>query len=269
MFLRELRETLRQTVFIMAFFILIPLLFLTDQAVYETGLTFLEYISNGLDLFILITAVYLAYNMFKVEERDGATEYLLSLPVSRWQLLRSKVIPRVAVLTILLLIGFIVNDLRISDGSVLGMVFVNWDTGLIFLIGFITFIQACGFILGLTGRESWSVRLMLLGMVLCVWQLGTITIAINTLIYKVFDIWAAVKFSFWLGANGIAILDFSVFFALLWYILKPLCRIWDLKSMRVREIWFQKRAILPMLVFLLLFLNRLLVMSYIPFMTYW
>ena len=268
MWIRELKETLRQTVFIMAFFILIPLLFLMDQALFSSGLTFLEYMSNGLDLFILITAFYLAYNMFKAEERDGATEYLLSFPISRLQLIRYKIIPRIAVLTILLLLGSIANDLRISDGSVLGSIFIYWGTGLVFLIGLITFIQACGFILGLTGRESWSVRLMLLGMVLCVWQLGTISIVINRLIYKVFDIWAAVRFSFWLGDNGKAILDFSVFFALLWYILKPLCRIWDLKPMRSREIWFQKRAVLPMIVFLLLFLNRLLVFSYIPFMTY-
>jgi len=268
MFLKELKETVRQTIIIMTFFILVPLLFLTDQAVFSTGLTFLEYMSNGLDLFILITAVYLAYNMFKVEERDSATEYLLSLPISRWKLIRYKVIPRIGVLTILLLIGSIINDLRISDGSVLGMIFIYWGTGLIFLIGFITFIQVCGFILGLTGRESWSARLLLPGMVLCVWQLGTITIVINRLIYKVFDIWTAVRFSFWLGITGKAVLDFSVFFALLWYILKPLCGMWDLKPMRVREIWFQKRAILPMLVFLLLFLNRLLALSYIPFITY-
>jgi len=268
MWVRELKETLRQTIFIMAFFILVPLLFLTDQAVFSSGLTFLEYMSNGLDLFILITAFYLAYNLFRVEERDGATEYLLSLPLSRWQLIRYKVIPRVAVLTILILIGSIINDLRISDGSVLGLVFVNWRVGLFYLIGFITFIQVCGFILGLTGRESWSARLMLLSMVLCVWQLGTITIVITRLIYKVFDMWTALRFPFWLGDNGSAILDFSVFFALLLYILKPLCGMWDLKPMRVREIWFQKRAILPMLVFLLLFLNRFLAISYIPFITY-
>ncbi|MCK5115684.1 MAG: hypothetical protein KAR44_03730 [Candidatus Aegiribacteria sp.] len=268
MWIRELKETLKQTIFIMAFFILVPLLFLTDQALFSSGLSFIEYMSNGLDVFILITAFYLAYNMFKAEGSDGATEYLLSLPITRWQLIRYKVIPRVVVLTILLLIGSGVNDLRLSNGSVLGMIFVYWGTGLLFFIGLITFIQVCGFILGLTGRKSWSVRLMLLAMVLCVWQLGTITIVISTLIYKIFDIWAVVRFSFWLGTNGRAILDFSVFFALLWYILKPLCGIWDLKPMRVREIWFQKRTILPMLVFLLLFLNQYLAISYISFITY-
>jgi ABC-type transport system involved in multi-copper enzyme maturation permease subunit len=265
MWIRELKETIRQTVFIMAFFILIPLLFLADQAVYQTGLTFIEYMSNGLDLFILITAVYLAYNMFKAEERDGATEYLLSLPISRWNLLKYKIIPRIAVLTILFLIGVIVNDLRISDGSVLGSMLINWRVGLFYLVGFIGFTQICGFILGLIGRESWSARLILLSIMICVWQLGTITVVIDTLVWKLFDIWAAIRFSCWLGKNGRALLDFSVFFSLIWYILKPLWSIWDLKPMRVREIWFQKRAILPMLVFLLLFIQRLIVYPHFPY----
>ncbi|MCD4777209.1 MAG: ABC transporter permease subunit [Candidatus Aegiribacteria sp.] len=267
MWIRELRETLRQTAFIMAFFILIPVLFLADQAIYQTGLTFIEYISNGLDLFILITAVYLAYNMFKAEEMDGATEYLLSLPITRWSLLRYKIIPRIAILMILILIGSIMNGLRVSDGSVLGMIFINWRVGMFYLIGFIIFIQISGFMLGLAGRESWSMRLMLLAMVLCVWQFGTVSLVINILVFKVFDTWTAVRFSCWLGANGRALLDFAVFYSLLWYILKPLCSIWDLKPMRTREIWFQKRAILPMLVFVLLFVQRLI--AYPQFLYFW
>jgi hypothetical protein len=267
MWIREVKETLRQTVFIMAFFILIPILFLADQAVYKTGLTFIEYVSNGLDLFILITAVYLAYNMFKAEEMDGATEYLLSLPISRLNLFKYKVIPRIVILTVLLLAGCFMNSLRRADGSVLGEIFINWRVGILYLIGFIIFIQICGFMLGLAGRESWSMRLMLLAMVLCVWQFGTVSLVINVLVFKVFDIWTAVRFSCWLGTNGRALLDFAVFYSLLWYIVKPLCSIWDLKPMRVREVWFQKRAILPMLVFLLLFVQRLI--AYPHFHYFW
>lgn len=267
MFIREFKETLRQTVFIMAFFVLIPMLYLLDHSVYSTGLTFIEYISNGLDLFILITAVCLAYNMFRVEQRDGATEYLLSLPIRRWNLLKYKVMPRIAVLTIFLLIGSIVNDLRISDGSVLGLLFINWRTGLFFLTGFIVFVQLCGFMLGMAGRDSWSVRLMLLGMILCVWQYCTFSSVIEHIVYKVAGWVAAVKFIFYLGDNGRALLDFSVFFALLWYILKPQCENWDLKSTRVREICFQKRAVLPMTVFLMLIVHWLLLAPH--FLSIW
>jgi ABC-type transport system involved in multi-copper enzyme maturation permease subunit len=265
----EFKETAKQAVFIMAFFVIVPMLYLVDQEVYRTGFTFLEYMSSGFDLFILITAVYLGYNMFKAEDEDGATEYLLSLPIDRWKLFRYKVIPRIAVMTLLLVIGSQLNDLNRADGSVLGSIFVNWYAGILYLVGLIAFIETCGFVLGLVGRRSWSTLLVLSVMILCVWQFGTISIVLNRLILKVFGIRSAIQFTFWMGSKGRALLDFSVFFMLLWYILKSLCFIWDLKPLRVREIWFQKRMILPMVVFLLLFLNRFLVNQYIPFISYW
>lgn len=257
MWIRELKETLRQTIFIMAFFILIPLLYLTDRAVYETGLTFIEYFSNGLDLFILITAVYLAYNMFKAEERDGATEYLLSLPISRLNLLVCKVLPRIAVLSVLLLIGFIVNDLRLSNGSVLGSIFMNWYPGYFYVLGFVIFLLICGFMIGLVGRTSWITSLMLLVMALCVWQGATTTGAIQSIIGNVFGSWhTAIRFQFAIHNYGFVLINYSVYFALVAYILVPLLRMWDLKPIRVREVWFQKRAFLPMLVFSLLLVSR-------------
>jgi ABC-type transport system involved in multi-copper enzyme maturation permease subunit len=266
---REISITVRQTVFILWFYILIPLLVLLDRSVYRTGLTVWEYISNGIDLFILITALFLAYNMFRNEEEEGASEYLLSLPMNRWKLMGYKIIPRILILFILLIIGLVLNGIRQSEGSALGCIFINWRAGLFYLAGFMAFIQVCGFTLGLVGRSSWSVRLLLLFMVVCVWQFSTISLAIERIIYKVADMRSAVRFSFWFGNSKKALLDFSVFFALIWYILKPLSGIWDLNAMRVREIWFQKRMILPMTAFLLLFLNRFLVISYLPFISYY
>lgn len=263
MFLKELKDTLRQTGFIMAFFILVPMLYLTDQAVYETGLIFIEYISNGLDLFILITAVYLAYNMFKVEERDGATEYLLSLPISRWNLMVRKGLPRIAVLSVLLLIGFVVNDLRLSNGSVLGSIFMNWYPGYFYVLGFVIFLQICGFMLGLIGRTSWVTNLILLFMTLCVWQGATTTGIIQSIIGNVFGSWhTAIRFQFAIRNYGFVLINYSVYFVLLAYILVPLLRKWDLKPIRVREVWFQKRAFLPMIVFSLLLVSRYLTKSF-------
>lgn len=262
MFLKELKDTLRQTGFIMSFFILIPLMYLADKAVYETGLTFIEYMSNGLDLFILITVVYLAYNMFKVEELDGATEYLLSLPISRLNLLVRKVLPRIAVLTFLLLIGFIVNNIRISNGSALGFIFMNWYPGYFYMLGFVIFLLICGFILGLISRTSWITSLMLLVMALCVWQGATTTGAIQSIIGNVFGSWhTAIRFQFAIHNYGFVLINYSVYFVLLAYILVPLSSMWDMKPMRVREVWFQKRAFLPLIVFSLLLVSRYLTKS--------
>jgi len=264
MFLKELKDSLRQVCFVMSFFVLIPLLYLLDRSAYNSGFTFMEYISCGMNLFILITAVYIAYNMFRAEERDGALEYLLSLPLSRMSLLRAKALPRIAVSAVLLLAGFLLNRILQTQGSVLSSLFINYRAGVLYLLGLIVLIQFCGFMLGLVGRRSWSVRLLLLGMVICVWKLGTFTLAIEQIMLQTLGVRRYFNIMI-LHTRNIRILievakgviNFAVFFGLLWYILGPLSRIWDLKPIQVREIWFQKKAILPMLVFILLLINRL------------
>lgn len=256
MWMKETRETLRQTAFVMSFFVLVPLMFLLDISVYRTGMTLTEYLSNGMDLFIMITALYLAYNMFKPEEEDGATEYLLSLPIGRMRLLAVKVLPRVAGVLILVLAGWVLYGILLSGGSALGCIFMNWRSGLVYMILLMVFIQGCGFTLGLVGRTSWSARVILLFMVVSVWQLGTFTILIHRFLKVLFDWTVVFNFFLALRAPWRAFIDFAVFYLLLWYILRPLMGKWDGKSFRLREIWFQRRAVLPLVLFLVLLLNR-------------
>lgn len=256
MWMKETRETLKQAAFVMSFFTLVPLLFLLDISLYRTGMTLMEYLSNGMDLFILITSLYLAYNMFKPEEDDGASEYLLSLPVSRMKLLACKTLPRVSVALVLALIGRVMYGMLMSRGSALVYIFLNWGAGLPYMILFMVFIQGCGYTLGLVGRGSWSARVILLLMVLCVWQFGTFTLLISHAIRVFFDWPASFRFALALRTTWQAVIDFAVFYMLLWYILRPLMCIWDGKSIRFREIRFQRRAVLPLIVFLILLLNR-------------
>ncbi len=265
MFKNEIAVTLRQTGFIMSFFVLIPLLYLLDRSVFVSGFTFMEYISNGMNIFILISAGYLAYNMFRAEERDGALEYLLSLPLSRVHLLLNKALPRIAVSGVLLLAGFLLNIILQSQGSVLSSIFINYRSGILYLSGFIILIQVCGLMLGLVGRQSWSVRLLLLGMVICIWKYATVTIVIERImlhtlgIRRYFEIMILHSRNIMMLIDAVkAVINFAVFFGLLYFILKPLSRLWDIKPIKVREIWFQKRAVLPMLVFILLLVSRLI-----------
>jgi ABC-type transport system involved in multi-copper enzyme maturation permease subunit len=257
MWMKEIRETLKQTVFVMSFFVLIPLLYFLDSSVYHSGWTFMEYMSNGIDLLILTAAVYLAYNLFRIEEEQGAVEYLLSLPVKRGRLLLMKVLPRLSASLLLLAVGKCLNSVSRETGSVLESVLINWHASLLYLVFFILFIQLSGFMLNLIGRRSWSVRLILLFMIVLVWQFIGISIPLADLVQKVFGLRASIEFNWRLGVSGRAIIDFSVFFVLLWYILRPVLGIWDLKPMRFREIWFQKRALLPLAVFILLMISSL------------
>lgn len=261
MFFKELKDTLRQTGFIMAFFILVPVLYLIDHTFYNTGMNFSEYISNGLDLFILITAMYVGYNMFKAEEEDGAKEYLLSLPVSRWSLFLNKLTPRVIVLIPLLVSGMLVYEFAETNGVAFGF-FLNWFLGFNNLIFLLIFIQICGFILGLVGWESWITRLMLLVMVVCIWQYSSIALVFENILRSIIGWRKMIELGFGWYSSTNAYIDGIFNYALLAYILVPLLGMWDLKPIRVREVWFQKRAFLPMIVFSLLLVSRYLTKSF-------
>ena len=264
---RELKVALRQSLFVLSFYSLVPLLYLLDISVYRSGFTFMEYMSNGLDLFILLSAGYLAYNMFRTEEKQGGMEYLLSLPLGRVKLLLVKTLSRMAVLLPLVAAGRILLGILYTQGSVLVSVFIEWRAGILYMVLFVLFVQLCGYVLGLVGRKSWSTRLILLFFAVCVWQGSGAVLAVDRIILKTMGWKHFITFkhnvSMSLGFRNVnaleAAINFAVFFGLILYVLVPLIKLWDLKAMRFREVWFQKRAILPMLAFLLLFVNRLVV----------
>lgn len=252
----ETTETLRQLSWILMLFTLVPALYLLDNSLYRSGVTLMEYLSNGMDLFILVSAASLAYNMFDREERDGATEYLLSLPTGRWKLLAAKVIPRAAALLPLLAAGMILNALRMNQGSALGMILIRWRAGILYLWGFALFTQLCGFLMGISGRRSWPVRLFLLVMAFCVWRFASVTLLAERLVLWTMGREAQMRFAFRLAASGGRIFDLALFFLLLASVLRPLMRRWDVRPRRETERLFVRYASLPMLLFCLMLLNR-------------
>lgn len=264
---REFMVTLRQALFVLSFYSLVPLLYLLDVSVYRSGFTFMEYMSNGLDLFILLVSGYLAYNMFRPEEEQGAMEYLLSIPLGRRKLFGLKILPRMAVLVPLMAAGRIMVEILHTHGSVLYSILINWRFGFLYMVLFMLFIQMCGFLLGLVGRRSWSTRLLLAFTAVTVWKNSGIVIAVDRIILKTMG-WRTFmtlkhNMSRSMGFRNVytleVLINFAVFYGLILYVLVPLMKIWDMKALRFREVWFQKRAILPLLAFLLLFVNRLVV----------
>ncbi len=220
MFLKEFKDTLKQAGSIMAFLVIMPLIYLLDISFYKTGTTIIEYTGGGFALLWMIAVGYMAYNMFRPEEKDNAVEYILSLPISRWKLLICKLLPRVAVLLIL-------NLLTVFLGS--GH---TWFYNLPGLLAFVIFSQVCGFTLGIVGRKSWITRLILFVMVICAFIINSIP---PLLIWK--D-----------QVPASSLLNILVEFGFLLLILLPLYRAWDLKPVRTRELSFAKIAIVPLIV---------------------
>jgi ABC-type transport system involved in multi-copper enzyme maturation permease subunit len=243
-FAGEMRETLRQTILVLGFYILVPVLYIADLTGVRSQMSFLWYLSNGLNLNIVILVIYLAWNMFRSEERDGAREYLLSLPLSRWKILISKLVPRMLVLVPVLFLDQALAVLRYGTENVLSGRLMPMNVLLFMFI--VTYVFCSGFVLGIIGRTS----------LLAVSILSVMAFAMFTgqlVIWIVFRLAALFKeampygvFSFLLRHN--ASIDFLIYTGVLALIARPIYRKWDLGSKRSRELIFARRAVIPMLV---------------------
>lgn len=217
MLAREFRMTLSQFGTVMAFLAVMPLVYMFDSSVYRTGVSLAEYVIGGYGLLWFIAAIYLGYNAFRPEMRDGSLEYLLSLPIGRLDLMIWKTLPRILIL-------YLAAEL----GSLFG---VEFFTGRELLLSFIVFTESCGFILGLVGRGSWKARCILFLLVL-------FTFIINSTVPVRYSLVGSIA-----GSSCIA-LELVVLLVLL----LPVYAIWDLRPVPVREKRLSLCAVGPLLV---------------------
>lgn len=143
---KELIATLRQTAAILGFLLLVPVVFWINQARLPDNPGFNHYLDWGLMIVLPFLALYLGYMMFEEEDRDGAHEYLQTLPLRNAKLLALKIIPR----AIVLLPVFFTPWLR-SNVCYWQIDVVNRFLYSLFLPGIILF---SGFLLGISNRRN-------------------------------------------------------------------------------------------------------------------
>lgn len=259
MLAKEFRDTIKQTFFILVFYVFVPILYGMDQAAFNSGMGFLWYLSNGLALITIVLCFYLAYNMFRSEEQDDATEYLLSLPYSRTKVFVCKMLPRIIILIPFLLINLLLLHLRSGSEPALSgyLLHFNFTNNLLLL----SLVLYFGFILGVIGRKSRITGLILFTILSGVWN---------------FDIWGfdillpkqlirgILQLTGKLGLTAIYLNEMlpwkmSLLFiaVLMTFVFIPFYRKWDLTEKRSRELMFARRAILPMVISVLPVLHRL------------
>lgn len=101
MYKKEFIATLKQTVVILSFLLLIPIIHLVNETRLPGGTSSLgTYMMNGGFLCFALLTAGLAYMMFSSEDNDDALEYLKALPISKIELFKIKVLPRLAILLI-------------------------------------------------------------------------------------------------------------------------------------------------------------------------
>lgn len=101
---KESLEALRRLVESMLVLFAIPLALLWDRFVIKFGWDFSDIFHVVLTATVVVFAVYSGATIFQSEKKDRAFEYLYSLPVSRFEILKIKIFPRFVMLLVLIVI---------------------------------------------------------------------------------------------------------------------------------------------------------------------
>lgn len=113
-----------------------------------------------LGILIFLAANFLGAKAFRCEHRDRAFEYLFALPLSRWQILRCKLLPRLAVLAVLTLIYEVLAFTVISPlRPIRGGLFFLIDP--LFFPFWVIYIFLVGFFLSLFEQKNWIAVVLL------------------------------------------------------------------------------------------------------------
>lgn len=246
---QEIRYCLRQTLIVLLLFAVIPALYLMDALVYRTGLGPIWYLSNGYALMLLALSFFMAFTVFRREIRDGALEYLLSLPVGKRDLFLGKIVPRIAILLVLLIPNHILLVIRGHSDQAIGgcLLPFSFTNNLALLL----LIVVLGFVRGVIGPKRVITGLVLLVVLFGLWILypwGFIWISINWIGIPLLRQFSA------MGLRGVYLhemlpwtLSWGLLTGLLAVAFIPVYRKWDLGSSRSREIAFLKLAAIPFL----------------------
>lgn len=249
MFREEVRYCLRQTLITLLLFAIIPALYLMDALVYRTGLGPIWYLSNGYSLMLLALSFFMAFTVFRRETRDGALEYLFSLPIGKRDLFLCKIVPRIAILLLLLIPNHILLAVRgYSDqaigGCLLPFSFTN-NLALVFLIVLL------GFVRGVIGPKRVITGLVLLSTLFGLWILypwGFSWISMHGIGIPLLKMFSAIGLrNLYLHEMLPWTLSWALVTGLLAVAFVPVYRRWDMGSSHTREKSFLRVAFIPFL----------------------
>ncbi len=156
MWKKEITDTLKQTALVLSFLLVIPAVFWINSMRLADNQPFSHYAEAGIVLSLLMLTLTLAYHMFSSEDSDNASEYLKSLPFSRWKLLSIKILPRLGAIWIFIFVYFCFVGFppaQISSTNAffrIGLIIQE----LLIVSTFSLMIMLSGFLLGISDRKN-------------------------------------------------------------------------------------------------------------------
>ncbi len=98
---KEARDALKRFIESLIVLAVIPFMYVGDKLIMHVGLDYTSLLHTGFVITLIIYAVYAGATIFQSERKDRAFEYLFSLPLSRWKILLTKILPRFGLLLLL------------------------------------------------------------------------------------------------------------------------------------------------------------------------
>lgn len=132
---KEFREIIVPALVRLSFLLIFPLISLTGAGEYLWGYFF--FLSMILGFILLWIASTYGMDAFKNEHRDQALEYLLSFPYSKFKIVWVKLLPRMAILLLLILANLVVDFVGLA----------RWFKGEGFGFYFLTFLSLFSLVL--------------------------------------------------------------------------------------------------------------------------
>jgi len=109
---KEFLDTLKRLAECCFILIAIPLSYVGDRFFVKYGWKFSDIFTGVYVAIVFVYAAYSGVTIFQAEKKDRAFEYVLSIPVSKLKILKSKILPRILSLTFLYLLLIILTDNR-------------------------------------------------------------------------------------------------------------------------------------------------------------
>jgi len=116
MIYKEFKDIYKQVLVILSFLIIIPLIHYTKFLFFIKSYGKISYFFI-FAIIVFVLADVLGKNMFSREFKDNGFEYMISMPLLRFEILKNKIIPRIIILFSLIIIYTVIFNIYIKDLS--------------------------------------------------------------------------------------------------------------------------------------------------------
>ena len=257
MWKKEITDTLRQTASLLSFLLVVPLMFGINQLRLENNLTFFSYAVWGILAVAPLLVFYLAYTMFASDDKDGAQEYLKSLPLPYQNIFWMKVLPRfVSALLFILAANWLVHKYWWTHGMSAFWLSVDIE-GYLESIFMVAVAMLYGFLLGISDRRNPFLAIAFMIPVLFI-LLSSDTQVTHKILYFLFSrVMKPLGLMHLWFFNLLRVVSFIIAVVipavLPLLVLIPVFKSWDASSGKIRSQRILKRMAMPLTLIIALF----------------